>query len=226
MKRTVMVVALGISTALAAHAQNIVGDWQGTLGSGQTKLHLVLHINKGDDGGYKATLDSIDQGANGIPVSSVSLKGSKLNLTVDAVNGTYEGDVNADATQIAGTWTQGQPLPLTFMRGVPPANPEPKPAKPSDIDGTWQGTVDVGGTKVRIVFHVTNTLEGLRATMDSPDQGAAGIRATAVKRSGQSLTVEMETIGGKFEGKIADNLQSIDGTWSQGGGSVPLLLKR
>jgi hypothetical protein len=226
MKNMLMVVALGISTACAAHAQNIVGDWQGALDTGQARLHLVLHITKGDDGGYKATLDSVDQGAIGIPVSSISLKDSKLNLTVDAVNGTYEGEVKADGSQVTGTWSQGQPLPLNFTRGAAPAKPEPKPAKPSDIDGTWQGTVDAGGTKLRAVFHITNTEEGLTATMDSPDQGANGIPVTTVTRSGSSLTMELKGIGGKFEGKIAGDLTSIDGTWSQGSGAFPLMLKR
>ena len=57
-----------------AHAQNIVGDWQGALRVGPSELRLVLHIAKADNGGFKATLDSIDQAANGIPVSSISLK--------------------------------------------------------------------------------------------------------------------------------------------------------
>ena len=226
MNRTVTAVALGIFSACAAHSQAIVGDWQGTLDTGQAQLHLALHITQDGSDGYKATLDSIDQGANGIPVSSISLKGSKLNLTVDAVNGTYEGDVNAASTEITGTWSQGRSLPLKFTRAAAPAKAEPKPAKPSDIDGTWQGAVEAGGTKLRLVFHITNTEEGLIATMDSPDQGANGIPVTAVSRNGQSLTMELKGIGGKFEGKIADNLQSIDGTWSQGGASVPLVLKR
>ena len=90
-----------------AHAQNIVGDWQGALRVGPSELRLVLHIAKADNGGFKATLDSIDQGANGIPVSSVSLKDSQLDLKVEAVNGTYQGKVNNDGTIITGTWTQG-----------------------------------------------------------------------------------------------------------------------
>jgi hypothetical protein len=226
MKKTLALVALGVSTAFTAHAQNIAGDWQGTLDTGQAQLSLALHITKGDDDSYRATLDSIDQGANGIPVTSVSLKGSKLSLVVDAVNGTYEGNVNADGTQIAGTWSQGQSFSLNFTRGGAPAKAAPKPAKPSDIDGAWQGTLEAGSTKLRVVFHITNTEDGLTATMDSPDQGAAGIPVTMVARSGQSLTMEVKGVGGKFEGKIADNLQSIDGTWSQAGQSTALLLKR
>lgn len=149
-----------------------------------------------------------------------------MSLTVEAVNGTYEGDVNADATQITGTWSQGQSLPLKFTRGPAPARTAAKAGKSSDIDGAWQGTLDLGGNKLRVIFHITNTDQGLTATLDSPDQGANGIPVTQVTRSGSSLTMELKGIGGKFEGKIADSLQSIDGTWSQGEGSSPLVLKR
>ena len=224
--KTAMIFILGISMACAARAQDILGDWHGTLDTGQAQLRLVLHISKGDSAGYKATLDSVDQGSNGIPVNSVSLKGSKLTLAVDAVNGTYEGDLSAAGNGISGTWSQGQQFPLNFTRGTAVVKPAPKPAKPSDIDGIWEGKLDAGGGTLRIVFHIVNTEEGLAATADSPDQGATGIPVTSVTRSGETLTMELKGIGGKFEGKIAADLKSIDGTWVQAGGSSPLVLRR
>src|SRR5713101_2350280 len=116
-KRTLMAVALVVSTAGAAQAQNIVGDWLGTLRAGPTELRLALHVVRGDDGGFKATLDSIDQGADGIPVTTVSLQDSNLIFTVAAVRGSYEGKVNPDGTIIDGTWSQkGASLPLVLKR--------------------------------------------------------------------------------------------------------------
>src|SRR6202050_3461313 len=144
-------------TATLAQAQDIAGDWQGTLNTGAGELRLVLHITKGADGALKATLDSVDQGANGIPVSSISLKSSTLSLGIDAVHGTYEGTVAADGKSISGTWSQGAPLALDFKRAAAPIKTEHKPAKPSDIDGTWSGTLDNGSAKLRIVFHITHT---------------------------------------------------------------------
>ena len=45
-----------------------------------------------------------------------------------------------------------------------------------DIVGSWVGTLDAG-MKLRVVFHIARTDDGkLRATLDSPDQGATGIR--------------------------------------------------
>ena len=206
--------------------KGIAGDWQGTLKAGGAELRLVLHVREGEGGQLKATLDSIDQpGANGIPVTSIALKGSKLNLTVDAIHGTYEGKLNPDATMIEGTWSQGQPFQLDFKRGAPGATAERKKAKPSDIDGAWMGTLDLGATRIRLVFHITNMEDGLMATMDSPDQGANGLPVTTVTRNGSSLVMEMKQIGGKFEGKIGADLTTIDGTWTQGGRTWALVLK-
>jgi uncharacterized protein len=216
--------------ASLAHAQDITGDWQGALDTGMSQLHLVLHITKSADGKLGATLDSIDQNAPGIPVAGVTLKDSKLNLDVAAVHGTYDGTVAADGQSIKGTWSQGQALPLEFKRVDPnakgEAKAEAKPAKPSDIDGAWMGTLEMGTTKLRVVFHIVNTADGLTATLDSPDQGASGIPTSSVTRNGASLKIEAKRIGGVFDGKIAADLSSIDGSWTQGGGTVPLVLKR
>jgi fermentation-respiration switch protein FrsA (DUF1100 family) len=226
MKRALLLTLVLIGTSLA-RAQDIAGDWQGTLNAGGAELRLVLHITKAPDG-LKATLDSIDQpGANGIPVSSATLKDSKLNLDIQAIHGTYEGKVAADAKTMSGTWTQNeQSLPLEFKRPAAPIKTEHKAAKPSDIDGTWSGTLDTGTAKLRIVFHITNTEDGLTATMDSPDQSMKGLPATSVTRDGSSLKIEAKQIKGTFSGKISADLASIDGTWSQGGGELPLVVKR
>jgi hypothetical protein len=104
-RRILLITALVLSTAWAAAAANIVGDWQGTLKVGSAELHLVLHIAKGSDGALKANLDIVDRGANGIPVTSIALEQSRLAFTVESVHGFYQGAVNADATVISETWS-------------------------------------------------------------------------------------------------------------------------
>ncbi len=225
MKRILGIAVVSALSVIALRAQDIVGDWHGTLSAGGAELRLVLHISKGDSGGLKATLDSVDQGANGIPVTSITLENSNLKLTVDAVHGTYDGKVNADATSITGTWSQGQPLPLEFRRGAI-KTAEPKRGKPSDIDDAWLGTLDVGAAKLRLIFHIVNTEDGLSATVDSPDQGTKGIPVTAVTRDGSSLKLEMKTLGAAFDGKISADLKTIAGTFTQNGSSFPLTLSR
>lgn len=226
MKR-ILILTLFVLAACFAQAQDVAGDWQGTLKAGGAELRLVLHITKAADGTLQATLDSIDQpGANGIPVKTITLKDSKMSLDIPAVHGTYDGKVAADATTISGTWTQGSSLPLEFKRATALVKTEHKPAKPSDIDGAWMGTLDLGTVQLRVVFHLLNTEDGLTATMDSPDQGANGLPTTSVTRDGARLKIEAKAIGGVFEGAIAADLSSIDGTFTQLGAAHPLVLKR
>ena len=225
MKRILILAVLVIAASLA-RAQDIAGDWQGTLSVSGAELRLVLHISKAPDNSFKATLDSIDQpGANGIPVNSITLKDSKLNLDVATVHGTYDGNVAADGKTITGTWTQAAPLPLEFKRATAPIKTEHKPGNPSDIDGAWLGTLDLDAIKLRVVFHIVNTEDGLIATLDSLDQGQKGLPTTSITRDGASLKIEIKSIQGAFEGKIAADLSSIDGTFTQMGATHPLLLK-
>jgi fermentation-respiration switch protein FrsA (DUF1100 family) len=116
MRRLVAAFAIILSTAAAAHAQSLAGDWLGTLNVGPVALRLVLHVTAGSDGRLTATLDSIDQGAKGIPVSLIALKDSTMSLAVAVINGSYEGRVSADGNAIDGTWTQAGSLPLVFRR--------------------------------------------------------------------------------------------------------------
>jgi hypothetical protein len=203
----------------------IVGDWQGTLNTGQGELRLMLHIHKAQNGSLSATLDSIDQSANGIAVTAISLNDSKLKLTIDAIHASYEGTLNKATTEIKGTWFQGPPLVLNFKRVAASLPNEQKPVRPSYIDGVWMGTLDLGAARLRLVFRFTNTADGLTATADSPDQNATGMPVTVVTRNGSSLKLEMKQLGGVFDGKINEDHATISGTWSQRGNSLPLVLK-
>ncbi|MFI5103486.1 MAG: alpha/beta fold hydrolase [Terriglobales bacterium] len=111
----ILLAALIASTPL--YAQDIAGDWQGTLKAG-LDLRIIVHIEKGTSGGWTAMLYSIDQGPDGIPVTSVTLKDSILKFSVELVHGAYEGKLSADAQTVTGTWTQRLPLPLELRRAT------------------------------------------------------------------------------------------------------------
>jgi hypothetical protein len=216
--------AAALLQGFALHAQDVAGDWRGTLKAGPAELRLELHIAK-SPGGLTATMDSIDQGAIGIPTEGIALDGKAFKFTVNKVQGTYEGVLSADGASIKGTWTQGQPLPLDFERGTF-KKAEPKPGKPSDIDGAWSGTLSLGEKSLKIVYHILNTEEGLTATADIPDQGVKGLPITTVTRNGASLKFEMKGQAAIFDGKIAADLNTVTGTFSQMGNDIPLVLTR
>jgi non-heme chloroperoxidase len=114
-KKILWVVSLMMLLGSALSGQDIVGDWQGTVGQG---FRIVLQIAKGDSGGWSGKFYSIDFGPDSTPISSLMLQGSKLTFAVEGVGGTYEGTVSADRMSIQGTWTQGESVPLNFQRAT------------------------------------------------------------------------------------------------------------
>jgi hypothetical protein len=223
MKHKLLFAALVAAATVGAQAQSqapdLLGDWQGTLRI-PDEIHLTLHISAGDNGALKATMDSAEQGAKGVPITSIAFKDSKLTFAIDSMHVSYDGTLGNNTIQ--GTWSQGQPMPLNFAR--PPKSSGV--VKRSDIEGVWQGTLQVGGQQLRFVFHITATAEGLAATMDSPDQAAAGLPVTSARREGDTLTLQMPDLGAKYQGAIAKDLSAIEGSFTQGGASLPLTLKR
>jgi pimeloyl-ACP methyl ester carboxylesterase len=113
--------ALTAFPALLACAQDISGDWQGTLKTGAQDLRILLQIAKADGGEWRATMLSIDQSPDrgaGISPTSFSLDGANIRFAIEAIRGSYDGKLSADGASISGTWTQGRPLPLEFRRAT------------------------------------------------------------------------------------------------------------
>ncbi len=102
----------------------------------------------------------------------------------------------------------------------------PAPLLGQDILGTWQGALDVQGTQLRIVFHLTETDGQLAATMDSPDQGATGIPTDAATFEGGTLTIEAQALGLTYSAELSDDGTRLAGTFEQGPSTFPLDLTR
>ena len=106
-----------ISPAQAEQKVALEGAWEGALDVGGPKLRLVLKISKEKDGSLSATMDSLDQNAMDLPVSSITLDGDNLRFEMKAIGGLYDGKLNKERSEVAGTWRQGDnSLPLNFKR--------------------------------------------------------------------------------------------------------------
>ena len=114
MKRTLSFLLLLLIVSVKISGQEVTGEWYGTLKVMGMQLRLVFHIEKSGDG-YRSSIDSPDQGAKGIPVTSTTLEGSTLKLSIASIGAEYEGIARADS--ITGTFRQmGQPFPLNLSR--------------------------------------------------------------------------------------------------------------
>ncbi len=96
--------------------------------------------------------------------------------------------------------------------------------EPVSLQGSWLGTLDLGLQSLRLVINLSDIAgDSLTATLDSPDQGAYGIPAGPVTVTGNEIVIPVNTISGEFSGKIINDTL-IEGNWSQGGSSFPLVV--
>src|SRR5436190_5754148 len=117
-------------------AQNITGTWQGTLKvngtNGSVDLRTVMKISRADNDSLKGVFYSIDQDPTPIAMTSVTLKGTAVKVSLVQLNGTFEGTLSGDGNTISGKWTQGgRALPLNLVRAMDQTAwtiPEPPPA--------------------------------------------------------------------------------------------------
>jgi len=105
-------------------APGVEGTWRGTLATPTANLRLVLNISRAADGLLSGSLESLDQGST-IPIDSLTVSGDTVQVSLKAVGGAFTGKLNAARTEIAGTFTQGAPLPLTFTRSTTATPPAP-----------------------------------------------------------------------------------------------------
>ena len=103
--------------------------------------------------------------------------------------------------------------------------PQSAKAQAKDITGTWQGTLEAGKTLRTVVKISKGDDGGLKAVFYSIDQGGQPIPITSVKQDGSSVKMSLVALGGTYDGKLTADGAEIDGTWTQGGGSLPLNLK-
>jgi hypothetical protein len=119
MRGTSLLAAILLAGAGIAPAEDIAGDWHGSVEvSNDAPLRLALHIGRDN----KANLDSMDEGGMAIPVDSVTVNGSTMKFEMKSIGGSYEGKIAAGGTRITGAWTQdGGVWPLIWQRGEDPA---------------------------------------------------------------------------------------------------------
>src|SRR5262249_35996541 len=98
------------------------------------------------------------------------------------------------------------------------------PAK--DFEGSWQGTLEAGGQKLRLVVTVTKSDAGVyTGKLDSLDQGAT-IPIDSITVKDDAVRLEIKSPAIVFEGALNKEHTELTGTFNQGGQQLPLTFKR
>ena len=104
--------------------------------------------------------------------------------------------------------------PLT-AQAKPAKAPAKAEATPSAV-GDWSGTLNAGGTQLRLVFHFTpKSGGGLAGTLDSLDQDTNGLFFSLVRQTGAKVRAEALALNAVYEGTLDPAGKTITGHWAQ-----------
>lgn len=97
----------------------------------------------------------------------------------------------------------------------------------ADPTGDWYATMTTPGGALRVALHLNRQADGaLKATLDSIDQGAMGLAASAAKIDGSAVTVEFQMIKASLKASANEGATELTGEWSQGGAMLPVRFTR
>jgi uncharacterized protein len=107
------------------------GAWVGLVKVEESQLRLRFNLSQNEQQHYSVTLDSIDQGASGIPISRITVNGQLLELEVKVAQASYQGKYQAQPEQIQGHLRQGgQAFALILIRQLEEPRKPQDPVKP------------------------------------------------------------------------------------------------
>ncbi|HJO29208.1 MAG TPA: hypothetical protein QGG30_01825 [Acidobacteriota bacterium] len=223
------------TTTGVSHQDNLSGAWSGTMVIAGDSIDLRVVLQATTGGGWTGLIDIPAQNTSGFPLTEISVAGNVVSFAMVGVPGdpVFVGTWNERDQTIVGNLEQsGQTFPFSLALSNLAVVPEitvvqVSPANAVKIVGTWGGLMSAGTQTLQIVFHLEATAGGvLQAIMDSPDQGQFGLPVNKASFDGSILRLELDYADASFEGTMAADGLSIEGTWSQGGASLPLLVDK
>jgi uncharacterized protein (TIGR03435 family) len=133
-----------------------------------------------------------------------------------------------------GVWVSAQAAAPASQTAAPSSATQPStPASPTDIVGTWQGTLSIPNTDqhpkidLRLVVRISKTDAGaLKAMGYSIDQGGQSVPIATVNFQESVLKFKITVVDRSYQGKMSEDGKSIAGTWMEATMPLPLTLVR
>ena len=104
-------------------------------------------------------------------------------------------------------------------------NPAPIIKETKELIGEWEGSLNIQGHNLPLVFKFRIIEDQVKAFLDSPQQQAFDIPVSGIELKVNDLKLTVQSIMGVYSGVIVSK-NTINGDWLQGGASYPLNLKK
>ena len=219
--------AVAVAAAVAAAPPSVdpSGHWEGAVNAPSTAVAFQVDIARTASGALAGAITIPSQHLNELPLAKIAVDGASI------VFGAREDqllEAAIDGDKMAGTFSfSTMSLPFTLTRtGDARLSPPPTSAHiPSELEGTWRGALDDGGSALDLVLTMTNQPDGTAVgTIVNLSEGGLRI-PIVITRNASTITLESRAVEGTFTGELTP-AGELKGTFRQGAAAVPLTFTR
>jgi hypothetical protein len=227
-RASLTVLALCVSV-FSQQAADPSGHWEGVIKAPNRDVQISVDLAKNDKQAWIGHLSFIGPGPKEVPLDAITVAGASINFNVIGIPGGMKFETKLDpATKaLTGTVTGGSgSVDVEFKRTGEAKVVVPVPSSPlsKELEGKWEGTVEMMGKSYRLVLNLKTGADGRgTGTLVSLDQNAVEIPLGTITQAGDKLDFEIKMIAGKYSGTINAAKNEIAGEWSQAGRTAPLV---
>lgn len=206
-------------------APNASGHWVGTVDVPSMPIDVEVDLARAATGDTSGTITIPAQQLRGLPLTKVQQNGLGIIFEARTDQG-FTATLSGDGNSMAGYYQmQDYTFPFTMTR-MGTAKIDPPPTSPrisSALEGTWNGTMAVNNTRMRIVLTLANRSDGRSAgSVINLDQGSLQMPVATIMETGSQVTLGLTVIPSSFSGTLNAERGELTGTYMQGTTSIPV----
>jgi hypothetical protein len=227
----VVLTAVGV----AQTESKATGHWQGKIQIPNQELGITVDLARSPKGVWIGSMSVSGSTAVDVPLDSITVEDTAVRFRASLPeHASFDGHLSADASSLSGTASNAAgeaPFQLTRTGEANVKVPPPSSALSKEFEGTWEGTIDVGGKVRRIGLKLSPAADGTATAtliteveLRGVEQGNQEIPVTTVTLKDKELQLEARAVSGTYRGTLGAGGE-IAGEWSQGPNHLPLTLK-
>jgi hypothetical protein len=216
------------SPAFAQPASAPAGHWEGRIQMPDHPLDLTVDLAKGPAGSWIGSMSIPGSTTVDVPLDTVTVDAAVRFTASLPGNTSFEGRLSEDAHTLSGTASNaegGVPFQLARTGDAHVKIPPPSSPLTAAFEGTWSGTIEIGGHARRVMLKLAAGAGGAATgTLISVDKGLE-FPVTTVTLHDAQIQLDVRVISGAFRGALTADGQ-ITGEWTEGAVPLPLTFKR
>lgn len=231
--KTLAIVVLAPLLALAQSKPAGAGHWEGAIKTPQMDVKIAVDLVQNAKAEWIGSMDVEPQNAKGVPLSNITVKGSKISFKIAGMGEnapSFDGELAPDGKSIKGDTggPQGSaPFELKWVSEPKVVTPKKEAPIAKEFEGAWDGSIETpDGKTLRTRVKLSNADGQGKGTFNSLDQNNVDMPISDIVTGNKKLSFALKIAGGSYEGALNDPGDEIKGTWTQGMFTAPLVLKK